>query len=210
MTHFYSLESSLWPKHCFPYPPHPLKKNKRQYLVFWLESMLDYHTAYMAWAEGSSSSLRFTQHFDMTFNSRIHSLSGWSDGLYDSSVPEDSSYGHEVWPLPPMQTLVFIRSNLSNLPHCQSWNHASLPMNLSTQQDKIFSVAKQPCLKTWYSWNKANKGRFECILTQEFHFFTSAPNYGQISGTFHCILFHFSIPTETTLTLAELKDEKVT
>lgn len=66
---FYSLESSLWPTHCFPYPPLLLKKNKRQHLVFRLESMLDYHTPYMAWAEGS---LRFTQHFDMTFNSRIH------------------------------------------------------------------------------------------------------------------------------------------
>ena len=39
--------------HILPTPP---GKNKRQYLVFWLEAMLDHHIPYMAWAVGPSSS----------------------------------------------------------------------------------------------------------------------------------------------------------
>lgn len=65
------------------FPPPPPGKNKRQYLVFWLES--NHPIPYMVWAVVPPAHL--TKHFEIDSNRGTWSISGWSDVLHDSSVP---------------------------------------------------------------------------------------------------------------------------
>lgn len=65
--------------------------------------------------------LDFTEHFEIKL-STVGYICFPAETLYYMIhlFPNISSHSHEIWPLPLLQTLVFIRSNLSNLPHFQS------------------------------------------------------------------------------------------